>query len=399
MFIVQENGQALQKPLNSSAMILHLERKFTSLTETFIANQINAVNRFEHSVFTIEYLDNLNVNARVYAPEKKAYLSTKILRSAHKRYFQKQLGKIAPELIHAHYLTDASMFHPLTKNIDLPKVCSCYGYDVSVFPERMKFFTRPYCQRIFREYDLILAMTEEMENDLFKLGCPKEKLRVHYHGIDTKCFDIKRDYALRDGEFHLLTIASLYPVKGHLTVLNAIKQLKKDHPEINIYYNIVGQGPHESFLKNYVAEHELNDQVNFRGAVKHGPEFNAYLESADVFLHPSITTPENDKEGVPGALVEAMASGLPVISTYHGGIPAVMEDRKTGFLVKEHDFLDVAEKLRLLHDEKKLRFEIGSNAMKYAKEKLDLTQKSENLMALYSEAIENHSIAPITNKR
>lgn len=372
-------------------MILHLERKFTSPTETFIANQINAVDGYKHSVFTIEHLNNLYTNAKVYTPEKEVFLSTKILRGTHKKYFQAQLNKISPQLIHAHYLTDASLFHPLTKHIDLPKICSCYGYDVSVFPEKMKFFTRPYTQRIFKEYDLILAMTEEMEKDLLKLGCPKEKLRVHYHGIDTQKFDIKRDYLLRNREFNLLTIASLYPVKGHMTVLKAIEELKKNNSEIKIRYNIIGQGPDEAYLKNYVADHGLNDLVNFCGAVKHGPEFNAYLELADVFLHPSITTRENDKEGVPGALVEAMASGLPVISTYHGGIPAVMEDQKTGFLVKEHDFLSVADKLRLLHDEKKIRMNIGSRAKKYAREQLDLSEKSKNLMALYTEAINNHS--------
>ncbi|MGB6150847.1 MAG: glycosyltransferase, partial [Pricia sp.] len=370
--------------------ILHLERKFTSATETFIANQINGIKKYPHSVFTIEYLDNLDTSAEVYAPPKNAYLSTKILRSAHKKYFQKQLQIISPRIIHAHYLTDASMFHPLTKNLDLPKICSCYGYDVSVFPEKMKFFTRPYCHRVFDDYDLILAMTEEMENDLLKLGCPKEKLRVHYHGIDTKRFDTVRDYSLTNGKYNLLTIASLYPVKGHLTVLKAINELKESNPKIDIQYNLVGQGFYEAHLKNYVTSNGLTDIVHFHGAIRHGSKFNKFLERANVFLHPSITTPENDKEGIPGALVEAMASGLPVISTYHGGIPAVVEDRKTGFLVKEHDYLAVADKLRLLHESELLRIEIGSNAKRYTKERLDIFEKSKNLTALYEEAMNMH---------
>lgn len=368
-------------------MILHLERKFTSSTETFIVNQINALDNYEHSVFTIEYLNLLETDAKVYFPEKTSFLSTKILKKSHKAYFGNQFKKVNPELIHSHYITDALVFRPFTKNLDLPKICSCYGYDVSVIPVRFKLVYKKYYQKIFEEYDMFLAMTEEMKKDLLEIGCPEKKIKVHYHGINTKQFDLRRNYEIRDQVFNLLTIASLYTVKGHLSVLKALAILVNQHPNIKFVYNIVGDGPIKNQLKNFVGKHGLSATIQFHGAVKHGPDFNDFLARADVFLHPSITTRQNDKEGIPGAVVEAMASGLPVVSTFHGGIPAVINDNKTGLLVRENDIEGITEKILSLYHSETLRKRIGKEAKKYAADQLDVFKKAEDLKKIYGSAI------------
>ncbi|MGB5555910.1 MAG: glycosyltransferase, partial [Flavobacteriaceae bacterium] len=271
-------------------MVLHLERKFTSPTETFIVNQINAIASEKHSVFTIVNLNNLEANAAIYAPEIATALSTKILRRSHKAYFEKQLKTVAPTCIHAHFMTDAALFHPLTKKLKVPKICSCYGYDVSVVPRKFGIVGRIQYKKLFREYDIFLAMSEVMKKDLLAMGCPAHKIRVHYHGINTKLFATERDYQIKDGVLNLLTIASLLPVKGHMAVLKALKQLKTKEPKLNIHYNLVGQGRFREQLENYVVENGLSDSVCFCGPTKHGPEFNAYLKKADIFLHPSTTT-------------------------------------------------------------------------------------------------------------
>ena len=191
-------------------------------------------------------------------------------------------------------------------------------------------------------------MTNEMKKDLLKIGCPEEKIKVHYHGINTKQFDLPRNYAIKNDRFTLLTIASLYKVKGHISVLKALASIVKSRPELIMSYTIVGAGPLKNELSSFVHENGLSKIVTFLGAIKHGAAFNQQLILADVFLHPSVTTRNKDKEGIPGALVEAMASGLPSIATFHGGIPAVVQNEVTGFLVKEHDVKAIAEKLHLL---------------------------------------------------
>ncbi len=365
-------------------MVLHLERKFTSPTETFIVNQINALSTVNHNVFTIENLNFLKVEATVYNPPHTSAFSTKFLRKNHMKYFETILKKQVPKLIHSHYLTDAVFFHPFTKNLNIPKVCSCYGYDVSVIPRKFGLLAKYYYKKIFKEYDLFLAMTEEMKKDLLALGCPDSKLMVHYHGIDTNFFDLNRKYEIKSGVFNLLTIASLYPVKGHLSVLKAVKMLSKKNSEINIRYRIIGNGILKEELEDFVEKNKLTDKVTFHPGIKHGQEFIDFLNEADVFLHPSITTKQNDKEGIPGAIVEAMASGLPVISTWHGGIPFIIENNKTGFLVKEHDSSSIAQYLELLYNNKELRIKIGTNANQYAMSNLDLFEKAKDLREIYS---------------
>ncbi len=376
--------------MNPKAAILHLERKFTTATETFIVNQINALDSYEHSVFTTEFLNKLESNATLYYPQKGGFLSDKILSIKHKKYFRAHFNKIAPQLIHSHYITDAVVFSPLTKKMSIPKICSCYGYDVSVVPVKFKYLYKHFYKKIFAEYDLFLAMTDEMKKDLLEIGCPENKIQVHYHGINTKQFDLPREYSLKKNTFTLLTIASLYEVKGHLSVLKALKSILKSHPDLNISYNIVGDGPLRKDLGSFVAENGLSAAVNFLGPIKHGDKFNEELIKADVFLHPSITTKDNDKEGIPGALVEAMASGLPTIATLHGGIPSVVENEVTGFLVKEHDSNAIAEKIITLSQHEALRSRIGRLAKKFASEHLDVFEKAKDLEVIYEAAILKH---------
>lgn len=377
-------------------MVLHLERKFTSPTETFIVNQINALNTMEHSVFTIEHLDFLSVNATILHPSKVSAFSTKLLKSAHKNYFDTELKRMAPQIIHGHYITDSIFFHPITKNSNIPKICSCYGYDVSVIPRKYGVLAKYYYEKIFKEYDLFLAMTDEMKKDLLEIGCPENKLKVHYHGINTKLFEVERNYDLKDRVLNLLTIASLYPVKGHKSALEGLKCFKENNPQFKVKYTIIGDGFSKRQLEAFANQNGLADIVVFHPAIKHGPEFNKALKEAHVFLHPSITTKENDKEGIPGAIVEAMASGLPVISTFHGGIPYIIEHNTTGFLVKEHDAVAIARHIELLYHNRDLRIRIGDNAKKYAKLHLDLFEKAKDLEEIYNSVISKKAPTPIS---
>jgi len=378
---IEDRKNLYQSKLKTN--ILHLERKFTTATETFIVNQINALHSLEHSVFTTEFLDKLEAKATIYAPESTGFFTDKVLSKNHKNYFLKQLDRIKPQLIHSHYITDAVVFSPLTKNLSIPKICSCYGYDVSVIPVKFKFFYKSFYRKIFAEYDLFLAMTNEMKKDLLEMGCPENKIIVHYHGIDTKRFNLPRTYELKDEHFTLLTVASLYEVKGHLSVLKALKKIVASQPELKIRYNMIGDGPLKNSLEKYAQENGLSTVVHFCGAIKHGDAFNTHLMNADVFLHPSITTKDNDKEGIPGALVEAMASGLPTIATYHGGIPAVVAHKETGFLVKEHDFDAISKFILDLHQSKSLRAQIGTNAKNFASKNLDVYEKAKDLIHIY----------------
>lgn len=167
-------------------MVLHLERRFVSSTETFIADQINTAVNFKHAVFTVEYMKNLTVNAEVFSPGiKLSSLDFKVLNSKCINFFKEKALIVKPDVIHSHFLTDARFFHRFTRNYNVPKICSCYGYDVSKFPKKYGFLAKLYFKKVFEEYDAFLAMSDDMKKDLIKLGCPENKVMVHYYGIDT----------------------------------------------------------------------------------------------------------------------------------------------------------------------------------------------------------------------
>jgi len=370
-------------------MILHLQRHFTAVTETFIANQINALAHMNPVVFTIKNKKNLKVNAQIHTPDSNSLFSSKFLSKASATLFKEILKTDSPAVIHSHYLTDAGYFHPFTRGYKIPKICSCYGYDVSAFPRKYGWFARKYFKRVFKEYDLFLAMSNDMKNDLISLGCDPNKISIHYHGINTKDFDIDRTYR-RNDTFNLLTIASLSARKGHLLVLDAIRTVKEIEPSINLTYTIVGNGDLKSELQKFVSKNALENIVSFQPETPHGTEFNSFLLNADVFVHPSTTTKTGDKEGIPGTIAEAMTSGLPVISSYHAGIPNIIENNKTGFLIKENDTVDLANKILLLYYNPELRARIGRKAKEYARLNLDMFLKAKDLEKIYKSCLQRN---------
>lgn len=368
--------------------IIHLERNFIRATETFIANQVNALSvDTENFVFTAQRDDHLQTKADIRAPDPKAF-GTKWLRSSHKKFFVEQATVISPDVIHAHFITDACMFHPFTKHLSVPKVCSCYGWDVTEVPLRFKYVYKYFYNKVIAEYDCFLAMSDDMKADLMKIGVPEDKIKVHYHGINTANFKLARTYELKENTLNLLTIASFREKKGHLTVLKALHQLSQNRPDIKFNYDIVGSGNREKVLREFIDTHGLKEKVIFHGLIKHGEELNRLIALADVFVHPSETTATNDKEGIPGAVVEAMASGLPVISTFHAGIPEVIKNGLNGILIAERDTHALTDNLIELYDHGDKRKRLGKAAAEYAMNHLDYMTKAENLKKLYKTLLE-----------
>jgi colanic acid/amylovoran biosynthesis glycosyltransferase len=366
-------------------MILHLERKFVLPSETFIMNQINGLSSYRHAVFTAKHIHTgSDVNAHVYQPDThRSSWALKFISRSAIQYFLKTAAELSPRVIHSHYITDAAFFHPFTKTQNVPKICSCYGYDVTKFPKQYGVLARLYYKPVFKEYDFFLAMSENMRKNLLAIGCPAEKIKIHYHGVDTKRFNVERRYSINKPVYNILTVAQIDPTKGHIIMLGALKKIKEKHPAIKLQYVVVGDGPLRKDMEHYIEKNNLHDNVVFKGFVKHGPELNNIMADADVFVHPCITV-NGAVEGIPGAIVEAMASGLPVISTFHGGIPGIITSGENGILINEHDVDALADKLTELFKDEDQRRRLGTNARKYAQDSLDLESQCNALGQLYT---------------
>jgi colanic acid/amylovoran biosynthesis glycosyltransferase len=268
----------------------------------------------------------------------------------------------------------------------LPAIVSAYGYDVSEFPRVAAGLGGRYLRRVFAHVDLVLAMSEDMRADLLALRCPDDKVGIHYYGSDTARFRHPGRVYDGAGPLNVLCCARLAKAKGQHLVLAALRRLERPGRR-DFRVTLVGDGPARRDLERMAADHGWGDVVTFTGHIPYGdPALVEHFRRADVFAHPSITV-RGLKEGIPGTIVEAMASGLPVVATRHAGIPAVVEDGRDGLLVAEGDVEGLAAALEACLRDARLRQRLGRSAAARAARELDLHVRTRALERIYDELI------------
>lgn len=173
--------------------------------------------------------------------------------------------------------------------------------------------------------------------------------------------------AKEDDQGIILHVARLVEKKGTAVLINAVKQVKLLNPDVKLV--IIGEGPLLDGLKAQVTSLGLDQTVTFTGALPH-VDVMAWMRKASMLVLPSITAKTGDAEGLGMVLLEAAVTGVPVIGTQHGGIPEAIIDEQTGFLVKERDDKQLAERISFLMKDEHKRFEMGKNARIFISENL-----------------------------
>ena len=142
-------------------------------------------------------------------------------------------------------------------------------------------------------------------------------------------------------------------------------------------------------LKEEITQHSAKSgatNIFLQGVVGYGsPEHLDLFKNADVFVHPSITSQNGNKEGIPGTIIEAMSAGLPVISTFHAGIPYVIANEINGLLVNERDVDQLSAAIVRLAENAGLRQQLGNAARISAQTELDVHKKQQELEMIYDE--------------
>ncbi|EIO9893990.1 colanic acid biosynthesis glycosyltransferase WcaL [Escherichia coli] len=214
-----------------------------------------------------------------------------------------------------------------------------HGIDISS-REVLNHYTPEY-QQLFRRGDLMLPISDLWAGRLQKMGCPREKIAVSRMGVDMTRFS-PRPVKAPATPLEIISVARLTEKKGLHVAIEACRQLKEQGMAFR--YRILGIGPWERRLRTLIEQYQLEDMVEMPG-FKPSHEVKAMLDDADVFLLPSVTGADGDMEGIPVALMEAMAVGIPVVSTLHSGIPELVEADKSGWLVPENDARALAQRL------------------------------------------------------
>ncbi|MCW0342916.1 D-inositol-3-phosphate glycosyltransferase [Pantoea ananatis] len=201
-------------------------------------------------------------------------------------------------------------------------------------------------RNLFQQSELMLPISHLWQNKLIEMGCPPEKIHVTRMGIEPEKFNFQPRDAFHT-PLRIVSVARLTEKKGLDVAVKASAILKQRGGRFQ--YTIIGNGDQDRMMRDFIAREEMDDCVTMPG-FKPQEEIRQALNQADIFLLPSKTAADGDMEGIPVALMEAMAVGLPVVSTFHSGIPELIENDVSGWLVKEDDAEALADTLLKLSE-------------------------------------------------
>jgi colanic acid/amylovoran biosynthesis glycosyltransferase len=197
-------------------------------------------------------------------------------------------------------------------------------------------------------------------------------------GIDTARFSATPGKELGQGGLKMLSIARLVEKKGIQYGIEALARVLERAPDRQVKYWIAGDGPLKMQLLAYAASLGVEDRVRFLGWMDQ-EEISDLMRRADILVAPSVTGPDGDQEGIPVVLMEALAMGLPVVSTLHSGIPELIVDGETGLLARERDAEGLAERILALISDRDLVRRLQNNGRKHVKEQFDICKLNKDL--------------------
>ncbi len=304
-----------------------------------------------------------------------------------------RLRAFRPVLVHAHFATDGLRALPLAGALGVPLVTSLRGYDVTRSRAALLGSGRPswmryalFRRRLQERGDLFLAVSEALRQQAIAQGFPAERTLAHYNGVDLHRF---RPGDAADG-LKILHVGRLVEKKGTAVLLRAFASLRPAHPEARLA--IVGDGPLRAGLERLAAALGLGSSVAFLGA-RDPEEIAVQMRRATILAAPSLTARDGDSEGLPNVVVEAMASGLPVVATDHGGIREAVSDGENGFLVPEGAPEPLAERLAALLGDPALRARMGAAGRRIAEERFDAERQMALLEARYDDLTRTRAMA------
>ncbi|MGI8890611.1 MAG: glycosyltransferase [Chthoniobacterales bacterium] len=242
------------------------------------------------------------------------------------------LGKTEAQLLHIYFGHIAVHLLPLMRHWGKPTVVSFHGADVLVDLDKPRY--RAATREMLAAARLVLVRSESLARAVRELGCPETKVRLQRTGIPLSDISFRARTWPNDGAWKFLQGGRLIEKKGFKTSLRAFAAFQKKNPAAS--FTIAGEGPLLSELQALAGELGIEDRVRFAGFLAQN-ELREEFYRAHLFLHPSELGADGNQEGVPNAMLEAMASGLPVFATKHGGIPEAIDDGVSGTLVEERD--------------------------------------------------------------
>ena len=206
------------------------------------------------------------------------------------------------------------------------------------------------------------------------------KIRMVYHGVDCDFFSPNQEAE----PLKLLSVARFVEKKGYPYIFEALSMLKEIYP--NFVYTIIGHGKLEEECRNLIQSFHLEDRVVIipyasKSIVRY------YLKNSEIFINASVIADDEDRDGIPNSVAEAMSMGLPVVATGVSGIPELVIHKETGYLVTQKDAKSLFEGILFFINHPEERIDIAANGMDYVKKHFHSQMMVDDCLGFYEEVL------------
>jgi colanic acid/amylovoran biosynthesis glycosyltransferase len=296
------------------------------------------------------------------------------------------LGRRRPALIHAHFGIEGVSALGLAMHLEIPLVTTFHGFDATLKMHAMlgspAWFRYPLLRRkLAREGNLFLCASSFIRQKLLETGFPESRTHTHYIGVDCQSIRPRADFEEKPLILH---VARLVEVKGTRYLLRAFATVARKYDRVQLL--IIGDGPLRRQLHALAASLGLQDRVEFLGALPHLTVLS-WMRKAAMLVLPGIRTATGREEGLGMVLLEAAATGLPIIGSRVGGIPECMLEGETGFLVPERDEDALARRMAELLEDPVRRHRMGTAGRALIEDRFDIDRQTAVLENYYDSLI------------
>ena len=374
-------------------VVAHFVSSYLFRTGSWIHSPL--VNMTRHTPIVVtEQTENLDVFpfSRLYAYRdlgnaRKVWLGLRGRRRHGLRpvFFTRVLRRQRACLIHAHFGPTGAEMLDVRRAVGLPMVTSFYGSDATQLARDPVW--RERYRRLFTEGDAFLAEGTAMRRTLLALGCPPEKVIVHRLGVplNTLPFAVRRPDA--SGVVKILIAGTFREKKGIPDALRAVYRVRRRHPGLQV--TLIGDstgkvGDEEEKREILALVDQPSSAVNWVGFQPYSV-FQKLLLEHHIFLSPSVTARDGDSEGgAPVSIIEAAATGMPVVASTHADIPEVVVERESALLSPERDVDALAQNLERLVTEHHLWEPMGRRGRAHVERHHDAKVQAGRLEDIYA---------------
>lgn len=381
--------------------VVHCKGNYLSKTETWIYGQIINLKNYKPIIYC-DSVDNLDIfqtdSIRIFKwSSSNKNILIRIFTNRIKRQSKiiYHLLRDKPKLMHAHYGPEGYIWLRYKRFFNIPMITTFYGFDVNMIIEEDPNWIPKYKQ-LFHFGDCFLVEGTHMKKCLIKLGCPANKIIVQHLGIDlNKIKFIPRKIPI-DNTIKILISGSFREKKGIPYAIEAFGKVKTKCTDLNFSLTIIGDSnktkkdeEEKQKILEKIKEYHLESCTTMLGYQPYPILIKEFYKN-HIFISPSVTAADRDTEGgAPVSIIEASASGMPILSTTHCDIPEIVINNESGYLVPERDVDALAEKLEFLVRNPDIWENMGLVGRRHIEENYDVKKQVQILEKIYNKLSQN----------